>query len=229
MGFLNEFVYRVSRFRLTSRWLHYRHKSLATLPDKHYLRPESSQLVDSQLEPLDGDALRSNTANRISVLEIAPMGSAGDTLLPPFHHLDRLRNRHSPSLQRHDHLPARFLVEQHGCLLSCGTWPNQHTHSVSYALSLIVCDIELPIMRVLCPKPIIARAGLRCSRGPSTFTPVKRSTNRSYDPPRENPRDMVFGSRGRDGLVVQVKEATEIRFDDFVLVGPVCPYDVSST
>jgi len=140
----------VSRFRLTSRWLHYRHKSPATLPDRHCPRPESPQLVDGQLEPLDGDALQSNTANRISVPEIGPMGPAGDALLPPFHHLDRLRIRHSPSLQHHDHLPARFLVEEHGCLLSCGTWPNQRTHSVSNAFSLIVCDIELPIMRVLC-------------------------------------------------------------------------------
>jgi len=87
------------------------------------------------------------------------MGAAGDALLPLFHHLDRLRIRHSPGLQRHDHLPARFLVEEHGCLLSCGTWPNQRTHSVSYAFSLIVADIELPIMWVVCPTLIIARAG----------------------------------------------------------------------
>ena len=58
----------------------------------------------------------------------------------------------------------------------------------------------------------------------------KRSTNGSYDPSSSrNPRDIESGSRRRDGIVVQVKEATEIRFDDFVPVGPVCSYDRPST
>ena len=53
--------------------------------------------------------------------------------------------------------------------------------------------------------------------------PVKGSINRSYDPPsRPNPSDVETGSRGGDSMVVHVKKATEICFDDLVTVGVAC-------
>lgn len=85
------------------------------------------------------------------------------------------------------------------------------------------------VLQALCPTLIIVRAGLRGSSRSATFTPVKGSINRSYDAPSQrNPRDVELGSRGSDGpdgMVVHVKEATEIRFDNFVSVGAACSSD----
>ena len=74
LGFLSGFVCRVSRFGSTSCL----HRSLAALPDRHCVRPESPQLVANQLEPLDSDVVWSYIANQKLVLGIYPMGFAGD-------------------------------------------------------------------------------------------------------------------------------------------------------
>jgi len=46
------------------------------------------KLVYSQFKTLDGDAVRSDTAHRKSVLEVGPMGFTGDAFLLPFRHVE---------------------------------------------------------------------------------------------------------------------------------------------
>jgi len=232
LGLLNGFVYRVSRCGSTSCWLHHSQRTLAALPDRHRLRKESSKLVDGQFKPLDGDAVRSDTANRRSVQEIGSMGFAGDALLLPFHNLTGFESGTPPSLQRHGHFPTWFVVKGHGCLLRYGAWPNQRVSWVSRTFSLIVCDLELPIMWVLCLKLTIARTGLRGSSrsSPLRVTPIKRPTTRSYDPSSlQNLRDIESGSRGRGGIMVRSQRGNGDLVSDFVPVGPVCSSDSDGT
>ena len=62
------------------------------------------------------------------------------------------------------------LVKEHRGLLCFDTWPNKRASSVSFTLSLIVRDIDIPIVQAVCPILIIARTGLSELRKSSAFT-----------------------------------------------------------
>jgi len=197
-------------------------QSLAPLPDRLRLRPEGAQLAVSDMVPLDSDAVRRNASDRISVLEIHKIEFERDARNPPCRLLDPRGIRRS--LQRHDHLLARFLIGEYGRLVRRSARPNQRTFSTSERYSVLCLRYSaISDLQALGPTLIIVRAGLRGSSSSSTFTPVKGSINNSYDPPsRPNPRDIESGTRTDDGMVVHIKKATEICLNEFGLVSVVC-------
>jgi len=73
--------------------------------------------------PLDSDAVRSNDTDHIPVLEIVPVELEGDPCIPLSDPLDP--RRIGRSLQRHDHLLARLLVDEHWRVIRCSARPDQ--------------------------------------------------------------------------------------------------------
>jgi hypothetical protein len=186
-------------------------------------------LVDHDMVPFDSDAVRGYGTNRLSVLAIDKMGLDRDTCIPPCRILDPRRIRRS--LQRDDHLLARFLSDEHRRFVRRIAWPDQRAFSTSErlfdSLSAIFTYIRL---QALGPTLIIVRAGLRGSSSSSSFTPVKGSINKSHgDPPsRHNPRDVESGTRSGDGMVVHIEKATDVCLEDGGSVSMVCALLTSS-
>jgi len=114
---------------------------------------------------------------------------------------------------RESRLPVLWILVESGALYSVTT---------IFLLGFSVTNMgaifaaALGQISALAPTLIIVRAGLRGSPSSSTLTPVKGSINEP--PSRYSNRDMECGSQlgGRDGMVVHVKKATEIRLDDLV-------------
>ena len=113
----------------SSYGLHRHDQSLASLPDRLGLRPEGARLADSDMVPLNCDAVRRNVTDRISVLEISKMEFDRDAHIPPCHLLDPCRIWRS--LQRYDHLLAWFLIDEYGRLVRCSARSNQRTFSTT--------------------------------------------------------------------------------------------------
>lgn len=119
----------------SSHWLRRPCQPLAPLPDRLRLPPEGAQLAVSDMVPLDSDAVRRNAADRISVLEIHKMELDRDPRIPPCRLLDPRRIRRS--LQRHDHILARFLIGEYGRLVRRSARSNKRTFSTSERRSVV--------------------------------------------------------------------------------------------
>jgi hypothetical protein len=110
-------------FTTSSHWL-YRPRPPRD-PSSEWLRlhSERSQLADRHMGTINSDAVRRNSADRLSILDhyfTEPKGHPG---IPSLHPLDS--RRIGCSLQRHDYLLTRILVDEYRRSIRLIAWPDQ--------------------------------------------------------------------------------------------------------